>query len=90
MIVLSLNLEVGNLIAGEFNFFDSFTLETHGEEECDCETVNDILSNSSCDEANYARLMFSYSVNDTIHSYLLGSFKRIKLKNKGSRWILTK
>lgn len=89
MLVVSLVLEVGNLVDGEFQFYDSFTLETHGTEEHDCESVNDLLSNSSCDEANYAQLMFTYSLNNTMHSYLVGSFRRIKLKNRGSKWILT-
>lgn len=89
MLAVSLQLEVGSLVDGEFIFMDSFTVETHGDEEWECESVNDLLSNSSCDGASYARLMFTYSLNNSIHSYLVGSFKRINLKNKGSKWILT-
>jgi hypothetical protein len=89
MLAVSLSLEVGNLVDGEFQFWDSFTIETHGTEEHDCESVNNLLSNPTCDEMNYAQLMFTYSLNNTMHNYLVGSFKRINLKNKGSKWILT-
>jgi hypothetical protein len=89
MLALSLVLKVGNLVDGDFQSLDHFCIETRGPEEHDCESVNDLLSHSSCDGFSYAQLMLTHVFNNMMHNYLVASFKRIHLKNKGSKWILT-
>jgi hypothetical protein len=89
MIAVELTLDVGKLEDGKLEAEDSFDMQTHpgATHLWECESVNSLLSFSDNDDlCNYAELFLS--ITNTDIKYLIASFKKIKLKGKGHKWIL--
>lgn len=89
MITVCLRLNVGVLEKGKLQFFDSTDLEIKNfREDIACDNVNSLLKDyNNYSDVKYAELRMHASGCHK-DGYLIGSFKKIKLKNKGFKWII--
>lgn len=92
MITVQLVLRVGNLVRGAFREHDSFDMgimEFHSDVAC--ENINELLNVAADPIGDYAELRLQVSGGPR-DGFLIGSFRRVKLKTKGSnnqyRWIV--
>ncbi len=88
MLVVGLILEVGSIKDGPFIAGDSFDMSITGPDEWDCDSINSLLTDSLPDDYDYAQLKFFYNGHED-HGFLVASFRRIRLKGKGHKWVLT-
>lgn len=89
MLNVGLRLEVGWLRGSKFVLQDAFDFELHGPEKWNCDNINNLLGGIySNDEPNYAQLFFYYYAGKQ-RKFLVGSFRRVRLKNGDESWALT-
>lgn len=87
MITTTLTLAIGSLVKKKFVLWDSIDMEILDFSKASVENVNDLLRDF-ISEGNYAELRFH--VTGVEHEgFLIGSFRRIKTKNRGYQWQLT-
>lgn len=89
MITVYLRLDIGELEKGKLKFYDSIDLEINDfNDDVNCDSVNFLLGDYNDDpNVKYAELKVHVSGCHK-DGYLIGSFKKIKIKNKGYKWIL--
>lgn len=93
MILVNLTLRVGHLAHGSFHESDSYDLEIwESDSDVACENVNGFLNTAIDPIHDFAELRLHVSPTGPKDGYLIGSFKKIKLKTKNSsnkyRWIV--
>lgn len=88
MITVELVLSVGTLSCGRYDVYHSYDMEIQSyDDDVDCDNINNLLIQQD-EHINYAELRLR--VSGIPHDgFLIGTFKKIKLKNKGSRWALS-
>lgn len=87
MIHIDLVLSVGKLEDGIFHEHESWNFAIRDTEESwDVDSVNSILNNCTSAGDKYAELRLH--VTGVEHGFLVGSFKKIKLKNQGYHWMV--
>jgi hypothetical protein len=87
MITTSLVLEIGHFKKGKYIKWDAFDLEIHTfDNDVECDNLNDLLS-GDYEGCNYAELRV-YTTGMPF-GFLVGTFKRVKLKNNQYRWVLS-
>jgi hypothetical protein len=89
MIATYIVLHVGALNKrGAFEEIDAIELAfREASNPVDCDNINDCMNSYYDDDINYAELRVE--CNTVTHAgFLIGTFKKIKLKDKGHKWIL--
>jgi hypothetical protein len=89
MITVNLVLKMGTMRKGQYTEWDYIEMEFEQPGDPDaCDNLNDWLNTHADPICNYAELKLQS--NTLKHDgFLLGTFRKVKLKDKGYRWILT-
>ena len=86
MISIDLTIHVGTLIEDHIDMSDSYGMEIQNfSDPYMVDDVNAILNNHPVMSDNYAELHLTVANTEFIIAY----FKRIKVKNKAYKWVLT-
>ena len=89
MINSTVVLKIGTIKRGKFKVNDTIDfLVSNYQSDVACDSVNAWLVNQALDVCNYAELRI-YSEGFKHDGFLIGTFKRVKMKSGKTRWIVS-